>query len=104
MECQRLARERGSRLDVVIGEEVTTRSGHLLGLFLQTRLKRNQRLEITVAEGRTREVRRLCEALGLGVERLVRTQFGPVRLGDLPPGATRALTGRERDLIASIVQ
>jgi 23S rRNA pseudouridine2605 synthase len=61
-------------------------------------------LEITITEGRTREVRRLCEALGLGVERLVRTQFGPVRLGDLPSGATRALTGRERDLIAAIVQ
>ncbi len=61
-------------------------------------------LEITIAEGRTREVRRLCEALGLGVERLVRTRFGPVKLGDLPPGATRALTGRERDLIAAIVR
>jgi len=61
-------------------------------------------LEITIAEGRTREVRRLCEALGLGVERLVRTQFGPVRLGDLPPGATRALTGRERDIISAIVR
>ncbi len=50
VECQRLARERGSRVDVVVGEEVTTRSGHLLGLFLEARLKRNQRLEITVAE------------------------------------------------------
>lgn len=50
VECQRLARERGSRLEVVVGEEVTTRSGHLLGLFLQARLKRNQRLETTVAE------------------------------------------------------
>jgi 23S rRNA pseudouridine2605 synthase len=49
-------------------------------------------------------VRRLCEALGLGVERLIRTQFGPVKLGDLAPGATRALTGRERDIIAAIVQ
>ncbi len=61
-------------------------------------------LEITISEGRTREVRRLCEALGLGVERLVRIQFGPVKLGDLAPGATRALTGRERDIIAAIVQ
>lgn len=61
-------------------------------------------LEMTIAEGRTREVRRLCEALGLGVERLVRTQFGPVKLGQLAPGATRALTGRERDMIAAIVQ
>ena len=50
VECQRLARERGSRLDVVVAEEVTTRSGHLLGVFLQARLARNQRLETTVAE------------------------------------------------------
>jgi predicted metal-dependent phosphoesterase TrpH len=48
--CRRLALERGSRVHVVVGEEVTTRSGHLLGLFLQQRLLRNQRLEITVAE------------------------------------------------------
>ena len=50
VECRRLALERGSRIEVVVGEEVTTRSGHLLGLFLQSRLKRNQHLEITVAE------------------------------------------------------
>jgi predicted metal-dependent phosphoesterase TrpH len=50
VECRRLARELGSRVEVVVGEEVTTRSGHLLGLFLEARLKRNQRLEITVAE------------------------------------------------------
>jgi predicted metal-dependent phosphoesterase TrpH len=50
IECQRLARERGSRVQVVVAEEVTTRSGHILGVFLQARLKRNQRLETTVAE------------------------------------------------------
>ena len=50
VECQRLARERGSRVEVIVAEEVTTRSGHLLGVFLQARLKRNQRLETTVAE------------------------------------------------------
>lgn len=61
-------------------------------------------LEITINEGRTREIRRLCEALGLGIERLIRVRFGPVRLGDLAPGATRALTGRERDIISAIVQ
>jgi 23S rRNA pseudouridine2605 synthase len=61
-------------------------------------------LEITINEGRTREIRRLCEALELGVERLIRIQFGPVKLGDLAPGATRALTGRERDMISAIVQ
>lgn len=53
-------------------------------------------LELTIAEGRTREVRRMCEALGLTVERLTRTSFGPVKLGDLAPGAVRPLTARER--------
>ena len=49
-ECQRLARERGSRIHVVVGEEVTTRNGHVLGLFLQAGLKRGQPVETTVAE------------------------------------------------------
>jgi len=53
-------------------------------------------LEVTITEGRKREVRRLCSALGLGVERLVRVRFGPVELGDLPSGETRRLTPRER--------
>jgi 23S rRNA pseudouridine2605 synthase len=61
-------------------------------------------MELTIREGRTREVRRLCEALGLGVERLVRTRFGPVTLGSLPPGATRDLTGAERRGIETIVR
>jgi 23S rRNA pseudouridine2605 synthase len=59
-------------------------------------------LEIVIAEGRTREVRRLCEALGLEVERLVRTKFGPVKLGSLESGKTRPLTARERDIISAL--
>ena len=50
VECQRLAFERGSRVQVVVAEEVTTRSGHLLGVFLHAHLRRNQSLETTVAE------------------------------------------------------
>ncbi|MBC7791146.1 MAG: rRNA pseudouridine synthase [Anaerolineae bacterium] len=57
---------------------------------------------VTLAEGRNRAVRRLCEALGLEVQRLVRTKFGPVSLGDLKPGKTRELTARERRAIAEI--
>jgi 23S rRNA pseudouridine2605 synthase len=58
--------------------------------------------EVTITEGRKREVRRLCSALKLGVERLVRIQFGPVELGDLPTGSTRKLTPRERSRLAAV--
>lgn len=51
--------------------------------------------EVTITEGRNREVRRLCEAVGLEVERLVRTRFGPVELGRLQPGEYRPLNRSE---------
>jgi 23S rRNA pseudouridine2605 synthase len=52
-------------------------------------------LDLTLEEGRNRIVRRWCEAMGLKVERLARLSYGPVRLGDLPPGRYRPLTPRE---------
>jgi 23S rRNA pseudouridine2605 synthase len=48
-------------------------------------------LEIVIHEGRNRQVRRMCEAVGLQVRRLVRTRIGPVRDDHLAPGEWREL-------------
>src|SRR4051794_14945566 len=52
-------------------------------------------LDVTLTEGRNRIVRRWAEAMGLKVDRLARLSYGPVRLGDLPPGRSRPLTPAE---------
>ena len=52
-------------------------------------------LEITIREGRNRQVRRMCETAGLHVTRLKRIAEGQLRLGSLPPGKWRYLTGEE---------
>jgi 23S rRNA pseudouridine2605 synthase len=52
-------------------------------------------LTLTLHEGRNREVRRLCEAVGLSVDKLTRVKFGPVGLGDLPVGQWRPLSATE---------
>jgi 23S rRNA pseudouridine2605 synthase len=49
-------------------------------------------LEITIHEGRKRQVRRMCEAVGHPVMKLERIGFGPLELGRLAPGAWRKLT------------
>ena len=87
---------RGVMLDdgLVLPKRVTVRPGPDSGKSV---------FEVVIAEGRKREVRRLCRELGLGVERLVRTSFGPVTLGTMPSGTTRALTGKERDALAKLI-
>ncbi|MBO4383687.1 MAG: rRNA pseudouridine synthase [Clostridia bacterium] len=52
-------------------------------------------LEVTLCEGRNRQIRKMCEALGLEVARLKRTSIGSVRLGMLQQGKWRDLTPQE---------
>ena len=61
-------------------------------------------LQIVIAEGRNRQIRRMCEAVGLEVARLKRVSVGPVRLGMLPPGQWRMLTVPEMSALQSALK
>ncbi|PZS08219.1 MAG: rRNA pseudouridine synthase [Solirubrobacterales bacterium] len=52
-------------------------------------------LELTIREGRKRQVRRMCERVGHPVRVLERISFGPLELGELRPGAHRRLSATE---------
>ncbi|MEE6272435.1 pseudouridine synthase [Georgenia sp. MJ206] len=60
-------------------------------------------VEVELHEGRTHIVRRLFEEVGHPVIRLVRTRFGPIRLGALKPGKTRVIGGPELGSLMSAV-
>ncbi len=66
--------------------------------------KRRWLLSLTITEGRTREIRRLCSEVGLEIEQLVRTRFGPVELGKLPLGEYRTLRTDEIGAIRRLVR
>ncbi len=52
-------------------------------------------LQVTIHEGKNRQVRRMCAAVGLTVRRLIRIAEGPIHLGELPAGKWRSLTKEE---------
>lgn len=54
----------------------------------------NQWLTIAIREGKNREVKKICEYLGLKVNRLIRTSFGPFMLGDMARGAIEEVPPR----------
>jgi len=58
--------------------------------------ERNSWLEIILDEGKNRHIRRMMEALGIEVLRLIRVAVGPLALGDLPKSTVRALTPEEK--------
>ena len=82
------------------------------GVFLRAKSARilrrgdkNSWLEIVLDEGKNRHIRRMLAQLGVEVLRLLRVAIGPLRLGDLPKGASRPLTdGEKRDLDRAMQQ
>ena len=62
---------------------------------LERRTGRNQWVQMTLTEGKNREVRRVLEHLGLAVSRLIRTAYGPFALGDLARGQVQEVTAKE---------
>lgn len=56
---------------------------------------RRTMLEFTLKEGRNRQIRKMCDIAGLRISRLCRIQVGPLKIGSLPSGKYRLLTGRE---------
>ena len=60
-------------------------------------------VEIVLREGRKREVRRMCAAVGWRVDRLVRVAYGPLKLGQLRPGQWRDLRPSEVEALRRVV-
>jgi 23S rRNA pseudouridine2605 synthase len=60
-------------------------------------------IELWLVEGRRHQIRRMLEAIGHPVRRLVRTGFGPLRLGGLRPGGWRPLRPQEQRALALLV-
>jgi len=58
-----------------------------------------QRLRFLLKEGRNRQIRRMCDLVGLEVVDLIRVRVGPLQLGDLPEGRWRVLTAQEREAL-----
>ncbi|WP_420708959.1 pseudouridine synthase [Erythrobacter sp. WG] len=80
--------------DLVEGVEIDGVRYGSIDANLERSSGRNLWIEMTITEGKNREVRRVLEHLGLQVNRLIRVGYGPFNIGDLPRGQAVELTGK----------
>ena len=81
---------------------VTTKGGEFLSVKRANLLRQGERnswLEIVLDEGKNRQIRRIFAHLNIEVLRLIRVAIGPLAFADLPKGATRALTPKEKQAL-----
>ncbi len=83
--------------DLMLGVEIEGVRYGPINANLERRTGANVWIELTLTEGKNREVRRVLEHLGLKVSRLIRTRYGPFELGDMPVGAVDEI--RQHDLV-----
>jgi 23S rRNA pseudouridine2605 synthase len=73
-------------------------------ILVQEKTPTRSVMQIVLREGRNRQIRKMCESVGLEVARLKRLSVGAVKLGVLQPGEYRHLTSRELELLKSRLQ
>ncbi len=99
---------RGVRLSDGVGRAVATRwlPGPPRGIAQGPRGRAGGEawVEMVLSEGRNRQARRMCAALGLDVQRLVRVAIGPLQLGGLAPGACRRLCREEEAALRAVAR
>lgn len=82
-------------LDLTNGVEIDGRRTLPAVVTVLTKEEGRVVLQISIKEGRNRQIRKMCEGVGLEVARLKRTSIGPLKLGMLKPGEYRELTPAE---------
>ena len=81
--------------ELILGVEIEGVRYGQIDANLERRTGTNVWIEMTLTEGKNREVRRVLEWLGLRVSRLIRTRYGPFAMGDLPAGEVEEVKQNE---------